>query len=43
MTGRIQEGALSPKKTPTQPPAPTKLVTIATVVTTSDKKKPDKP
>lgn len=29
---RIQEGALSPAKTPTQPPAQTKLVPMASAV-----------
>jgi len=38
MTGRIQEGALSPRKTPTQPPAQTKLVTIAQAAATTAKK-----
>ena len=35
---RIQEGALSASKTPTQPPAQTKLVPIAQATVTSTKK-----
>lgn len=34
-TLRIQEGALSARNTPTQPPAQTKLVPIAQVATSS--------
>lgn len=36
LTGRIQEGALSPRKTPTQPPTPAKLVPIAKDPVTKD-------
>lgn len=32
MTGRIQEGALSARETPTQPPAQTKLVPLRDAV-----------
>jgi hypothetical protein len=35
---RIQEGALSARNTPTQPPAPTKLVPIAQAAACAAKK-----
>lgn len=37
-TLRIQEGALSPRKTPSEPPADTKLVPIAQAVAANQQK-----